>query len=168
MPSPSSFFPLPRAVFAGLAASWFLLACPLSAVAQVSDGVAADLRMAQDVAPFRGTADRFVSSAMAGDAAAAQAMLSQALVQRSGTQAIRQALDTRILPFFAQGRGTGRSVTVTHTTDASGQQGFAFYMWLQPAGDAPLRPFTVYVTEEQGRMVVANIVPDRLVEGRHR
>ena len=124
--------------------------------------------MAQDAEPFRRTADAFVASALAGDAAQAQAMLSPALVSRSGEAAIRRALDTQILPFFARGKAPGRSVTVTRTTDAAGQQGYAFYMWLQAADASAQRPFTVYVVEEQGRFTVANVVPDRLVEGRHR
>jgi len=140
---------------------------PAVAQAPAAD-VAADLRMAQDAAPFRRVADAFVATAMAGDAAQAQAMLSAALVARSGDAAIRRALESQILPFFSRGQAPGRSVTVTHTTDAVGQHGFAFYMWLQGTGGGAQRPFTVYVVEEQGRPMVANVVPDRLVEGRHR
>ena len=154
-----------------LAALW-LLAAALLQVPSLASGqaapVAADLRMAQDAEPFRRTADAFVASALAGDAVRTQAMLSPALVARSGEAAIRQALDAQILPFFAQGRKPGKSVTVTRTTDAAGQRGFAFYMWLQGADASTQRPFTVYVVEEQGRYTVANVVPDRLVEGRHR
>ena len=130
--------------------------------------VAADLRMAQDAEPFRRAADAFVATAMAGDTAQTLALLSPTLVARSGEAAIQRALYTQILPFFSRGKAPGRSVTVTRTTDAAGQQGYAFYMWLQPADAAAQRPFTVYVVEEQGRPMVANIVPDRLVEGRHR
>jgi hypothetical protein len=124
--------------------------------------------MAQDAVPFRRIADAFVAAALAGDGAQAQAMLSPALVARTGEAGIRRALDTQILPFFARGQAPGRSVTITRTTDAAGQQGFAFYMWLQAADGSAQRPFTVYVVEEQGRATVANVVPDRLVEGRHR
>ena len=145
-----------------------LLQVPSLAAAQVATPGAADLRMAQDSEPFRRTADAFVASAMAGDAARTQAMLSPALVARSGEAAIRRALDAQILPFFVQGSRPDKSVTVTRTTDAAGQQGFAFYMWLQGADASTQRPFTVYVVEEQGRYTVANVVPDRLVEGRHR
>ena len=145
-----------------------LLAAQAPAAAQAAPSVAADLRMAQDAERYRRTADAFVASALAGDVARAQAMLSPTLVSRSGEAAIRRALDTQILPFFAQGKAPGRSVTVTRTTDAAGQQGYAFYMWLQAADPSVQRPFTVYVVEEQGRLAVANIVPDRLVEGRHR
>jgi len=145
-----------------------LLQLPVPATAQATPSMAADLQMAQDAAPFRRAADAFVASALAGDAARTHGMLSPALVSRSGEAAIRRALDTQILPFFAQGKAPGKSVTVTRTSDAAGQQGFAFYMWLQGADASTQRPFTVYVVEEQGRYTVANVVPDRLVEGRHR
>jgi hypothetical protein len=157
---------LPRTALGLLAAA--LLHVPALGSAQAAPTVAADVQMAQDAQPFRRTADAFVASALAGDAARTQAMLSPALVARSGEAAIRRALDQQILPFFAQGKAPGRSVTVTRTTDAAGQQGFAFYMWLQGADASSQRPFTVYVVEEQGRHTVANVVPDRLVEGRHR
>jgi hypothetical protein len=151
---------------------WILAAVLLSAqapaAAQATPSVAADLQMAQDAEPFRRAADAFVASALAGDAARTQALLSPALVSRTGDAAIRRALDTQILPFFARGKAPGRSVTVARTTDAAGQQGFAFYMWLQPPDASAQRPFTVYVVEEQGRLTVANVVPDRRVEGRHR
>ena len=41
-------------------------------------------------------------------------------------------------------------------------------MWLQGTDTSTQRPFTVYVVEEEGRFTVANVVPDRLDEGRHR
>ncbi|HEX2012656.1 MAG TPA: hypothetical protein VJN44_17145 [Roseateles sp.] len=139
-----------------------------AAAAARHDEVLADLQMAADSERFRRTAETFVAHAMAGDASAVQAMLSRTLLQRSGEGAIRRVLDAQILPFFAQGRGPGRSTTITRTTDAAGQAGFAFYMWLMRAEGGEPRPFTVYVVQEQGSLVVANVVPDRLVEGRHR
>src|SRR5687768_2101937 len=80
-----------------------LLTAHTPAAAQAAQSVEADLRMAQDAAPFRRAADAFVASALAGDAATARAMLSPALVARSGDAAIQRALDTQILPFFASG-----------------------------------------------------------------
>jgi hypothetical protein len=144
-----------------------LIAAPAPAVYAAGSSVSEDIRMAADSVPFRKAADEFVARSMAGDVVGTHSMLSRQLVDRSGDAATRQALQAQILPFFQRGREPGRSVTTTRTTDASGQQGFAFYMWMQYA-DAPARPFTVYVVQEQGRPVVANIVPDRLVEGRHR
>jgi hypothetical protein len=155
------------ALAACLIALAFAAAAPAASATPAAD-VAADLRMAADSEPYRRFADRFVAQAMAGDVAGTQAMLSHQLVARSGDAAIRQALDAQILPFFRAGRGPGRSVTTTLTTDAAGQRGYAFYMWMQQADGAPRRPFTVYVVQEGERLVVANVVPDRLVEGRHR
>lgn len=146
----------------------FVTGTAMPAAQAAAGNVTDDIQMAGDSAPFRKAADEFVARSMAGDAAGMQAMLSRQLVERSGEAAIRKALQTQILPFFQRGREPGRSVTITQTTDASGQQGFAFYMWMQYADAPTARPFTVYVVKEQGRFVVANIVPDRLVEGRHR
>jgi hypothetical protein len=138
------------------------------AQAQSTAEVASDLRMAQEAAPMRAAAEAFVARAMAGERDAALAMLSPTLVARMGPDTVARVLDAQILPFFQRGRQVGRSTTVTRTTDATGSSGFAFYQWLEPRDGGAARPFTLYVVREQGRLVVANIVPDRLVEGRHR
>lgn len=121
-----------------------------------------------DAEPMRRVAEAFVAHAIAGEAKQASALLSPALRRRAGEQAVAHVLASRLMPFFAGGRGLARRTTVTHTTDAEGASGFAFYMWLSPsqAGQADL-PFTVYVVHEQGRPVVANVLPDqRLADGR--
>lgn len=144
-----------------------LLALPAMPVAAASAAeVTADLRMADEAAPMRRTAERFVERARQGDAAGSAAMLSRALLERIGNSSAERAMRDQVLPFFARGGEIGRSVTVTRTTDAAGQHGFAFYMWLARA-DAEPRPFTVYVVTERGAPVIANVVPDRRVEGRH-
>ncbi|HEY0820762.1 MAG TPA: hypothetical protein VGD46_18385 [Rhizobacter sp.] len=145
------------------------LASGLSEARAATPSVVQDLRMAQDSQPFRRAADEFVARSMAGDVAGTHALLSRGLVERTGDEAVKRVLQSQILPFFQRGREPGRSVTIARTTDAAGQQGFAFYMWMQYADATPAaRPFTVYVVKEEGRLVVANVVPDRLVEGRHR
>jgi hypothetical protein len=169
--------PRPRAPSPLLALGWALATSltlgaatavtPARAQTSVAE-VAADLRMAQDAAPMRAAADAFVARAMAGERDAVLAMLSPALVTRIGHDTAVRVLDAQILPFFQRGRQVGRSTTVTRTTDATGSSGFAFYQWLEPQDGGAARPFTLYVVREQGRVVVANIVPDRLVEGRHR
>lgn len=144
------------------------LASGLSEARAATPRVMQDLQMAQDSQPFRKAADDFIARSMAGDVDGTQSLLSRQLVERTGSPAVKQALQSQILPFFQRGREPGKSVTVARTTDASGQQGYAFYMWMQYAEAPTARPFTVYVVQEQGRLVVANVVPDRLVEGRHR
>lgn len=153
-------------LLAGLAAA---VSAPAAWPAGTTGGeadVAADLRMAEEAATMQRVVDRFITRALAGDADGSAALLSRALVERIGAPAATKAMQERILPFFARGGAVGRSATIARTTDAAGQSGFAFYLWLVGAqGEA--RPFTVYVVEERGRAVVANVVPDRLVEGRH-
>ncbi len=159
-----------RGLLAALAALMLLavLALPSApAAAATAAEVAADLRMSDEAAPMRRVAERFVERARAGDAAGSAALLSRALLGRIGQAQAAQTLRQQILPFFDAGGRIGRSVTVAHTTDAAGQQGFAFYMWWVAEGREP-RPFTVYVVDEAGGAVVANVVPDRLVAGRHR
>ena len=144
-----------------------MAAWPLSpALAATAAEVAADLQMMEASAPMRRAADRFVDRALARDAAATSSMLSRLLVERIGAAQAQQAMQQQILPFFAHGGEVGRSVTTTRTTDAAGQTGFAFYMWLVDA-QGRRRPFTVYVVDEQGMPKVANIVPDKFVPGRH-
>lgn len=139
-----------------------------TAPAPAAGDAGSELQMAQQSEPFRELAEAFVARALAGELAATQAMLSRAMVERSGEANVRHALAAQILPFFRSGLAIGNSRTITRTTDASGQQGFAFYLWLtQRDGGAP-RPFTVYAVDEAGQARVANIVPDRLVPGRHR
>jgi hypothetical protein len=144
------------------------LASGLSEARAATPSVVQDLRMAQDSQPFRKAADEFVARSMAGDVEGTHSLLSRGLVERTGDAAVKRVLQAQILPFFQRAREPGKNVTIARTTDASGQQGFAFYMWMEYADTPSARPFTVYVVKEDGRLVVANIVPDRRVEGRHR
>jgi hypothetical protein len=157
-------------VVAALAANLLpaVLALPCAAaMAATAAEVADDLRMAQEAQPMRRAADRFIALALAGDAAGTSAMLSRALVERIGEANASKAMRGLILPFFAEGGQVGRSVTTTRTTDAAGQQGFAFYLWLVPAAGGEPKPFTVYMVDEQGTPKVANVVPNVRVAQRH-
>jgi len=116
----------------------------------------------QEVA-FRGVADAFMAAAAAGDAARTAGMLSPAVAAKAGQDGVDRFLAGEVLPFFAQFKEVARSVTVTRTAEVNG---FAFYMYMVSKG-GELRPFVIYVIEEDGAKVVANVLVDRLVEGRH-
>jgi hypothetical protein len=126
-----------------------------------------ELEMPARSASFRRVADEFVAAAAAGEAAKAHGMISPNLAERAGAEVVQQNLSGQVLPFFAQLREIGRSVTITQTTDAFGSTGFAFYMYLVPKSGEP-RPFVIYIVEEKGKSVVANILVDHFVEGRHK
>jgi hypothetical protein len=68
---------------------------------------------------------------------------------------------------FADHKEIGRSITITNTTDASGNSGFAFYMYSVPKSGQQ-KPFVIYVLEENGQKFVGNLLVNRFVEGRHK
>ena len=122
--------------------------------------------MAAQSPAFRAVADRFIAAAVAGDAAALETMLSPAIVARAGKETLAKVLGGQVSPFFAGQKETGRSVTVANTADASGDPGFAYYMYsVTRSGEQ--KPFVIYVVDEGGRKTVANIVVNEFVKGRH-
>jgi len=139
-------------------------AAPLAAQATPAADGAASARSAA----FRRTADAFVVAAAAGDAARAESMISANMLQRSGREAVRRVLSTQVVPFFAAWGATGRAAAASETTDAFGSHGYAFYLWMEPRDGGAARPFVLYVVDEGGQLVVANVAVDRRVEGRHR
>jgi hypothetical protein len=125
-----------------------------------------ELNMAAESPAFRAVADRFIAAAVAGDAATLEKMLSPAIVARAGRETLEKVLGGQVIPFFAGQKETGRSVTVANTADASGNHGFAYYMYsVTRSGEQ--KPFVIYVVDENGRKTVANIVVNEFVKGRH-
>ena len=112
---------------------------------------------------FRQVAEEFIAAAALGDMAKTTQMISPDVMTRTGRDAVERYLADDVLPFFAQFKETGRSTTITRTADVPG---FVFYMYMVSKTDE-LRPFVIYVIEENGAKVVINILPDRFVEGRH-
>ena len=152
-------------------ASLALLLCALTAAAQAPAGAGAApadyLEMQAASAPYRAYADRWIALARTGNVADLARTISPSMTSRAGAEAVRRNLETRVVPFFAQAPGVGKSVTVTRTTDAFGHGGFAFYMYAVPKDGAP-RPFVLYVIDEGGARVVANVVVDHYVPDRHK
>lgn len=150
---------LGAAAAAAMLAPW-TAGAPLRA--QDRPGLAPALEMAAQEEPFRRVAEAFVAAAAAGDTRRAEAMISPAAAARTGPEGVQRYLAGAVLPFFAPFREIARSVTVTRTAEVTG---FAYYMYMVSAG-GELRPFVIYVVEG-GAKVVANILVDRFVEGRH-
>lgn len=124
------------------------------------------LQMQQASEAFRATADAFIAAAAAGDTAMAAAMISPNMAARAGGAAVHQFISQQVAPFFSAWTGLGQSVTISNTTDGFGSEGFAYYMYLVPEEGDP-RPFVIYVVAESDTTVVANILVDHFVEGRH-
>jgi len=122
-----------------------------------------DFAMSAQQGPFRSVADDFMAAARAGDAGKATRMLSPAIVAKTGPEGVERFLTGEVLPFFSQFKSVGSSTTVSRTADVTG---FVFYMYMVSKTD-DLRPFVIYVIEEGGATVVANVLVDHFVESRH-
>jgi hypothetical protein len=110
-------------------------------------------------AAFRPVADAFIAALVAGDAPASIKLISPNLLKQAGLDTVQSNLRNQTLPFFATFKELGRSVTVARTADDFGNEGFVFYLTMVPkAGEA--RDFAIYVVEENGAKVVANILLD--------
>ena len=112
---------------------------------------------------FRRIADEFIDAAAAGDANKVTRMLSAKLRERTGGDSVQRYVVGQLLPFFAPFKELAKSVTITPTADVAG---FAFYMYMV-SGNDELHPFVIYVIQEEGSKVVANVLVDKFVEGRH-
>ena len=122
-----------------------------------------DFEMAAQQRQFRSVAEEFVAAAAAGDRTKTARMLSPAAAAKTGPEGIERFLAGEVMPFFAPFKAVGGSVTVTRTAEVTG---FAFYMYMVSKTDE-FRPFVIYVIDEGGAKVVANVLVDHLVEGRH-
>ena len=112
-------------------------------------------------------AKRFVAAAAARDTKTLENLLSPAISARAGKEGIEKILNEQVRPFFADHKEIGRSVTTTGTIDAHGYRGFTFYMYSMTRSGQK-KPFVIYVVDEKGQKVVANILVNRFIEGLHR
>jgi hypothetical protein len=125
-----------------------------------------ELDMAAKSPAYRLIAERFVAAAAARDVKALENLLSPAISARAGKEGIQKVLNEQVLPFFTDHKEIGRSVTTTNTTDATGHRGFTFYMYSMTKSGQK-KPFVIYIVEEKGQKIVANILVNYFIEGRH-
>lgn len=116
---------------------------------------------------LRPTMMAFIEAASNAKANKVAAMISAKMRTNAGSAAVTSFVEAQVQPFFAGNAGLGNNVTIANTTDGFGQQGLAYYAWLK-ASDKELRPFVMYVVIEDGAPVVANVLVNKLVEGRHK
>ena len=108
---------------------------------------------------FRPVADAFIAALVAGDVEKSIGMISPNMLKVAGRDTVLGVLRDQMLPLFATFKELGRSTTVAPTGDSFGSEGFVFYLTMVPKQGKP-RDFAVYVIEENGAKVVANILLD--------
>jgi hypothetical protein len=121
------------------------------------------LSMENGAGPFREMADWLVRRLVAGDLAEVIRHFSPNFRDHLGLPTVERVFTEQMLPFFAGGTGLGNASTVTYTHDAFGSQGYAFYLTLN--GPEGAKPFAMYLVHESGRIVLANVVPDKVYNG---
>jgi hypothetical protein len=123
------------------------------------------LDMQVEAKPYKVLADWAVSRLRAGDAGAVMDRFSPNFTGHLGRPAVERAFREQMVPFFAGSTKVGNGTTITKTHDGFGSQGFAFYFSLEGAGES--KPFVLYVVNEKGNLVVANIVLNKTYADMH-
>jgi hypothetical protein len=166
MSKPTTLTRTPALAALAWAATAIAFACwlaPGPAFAQDRTGPP-DFEMAAQEGPFRSVAEEFVAAAAASDRTKIARMLSPAIAATTGAEGVERFLTDEVLPFFAPFKEFAGSVSITRTADVTG---FVFYLYMVSNTDDELRPFVIYVIEEGGTKVVATVLVDHFVEGRH-
>jgi hypothetical protein len=114
-------------------------------------------------ADFDRTAKEFVDVARKGDLEGAQRLITASVAARTGSAEVALNLSRQVFPFFATFKSYASSSAVTQISNADG---FAYYMYMIDDADR-LRPFVIWIVEENGRKSVANILVDHFVATRH-
>ena len=123
------------------------------------------LAMQAEAKPYEALADWAVDRLRAGDAKAVMERFSPNFTQHLGQPAVERAFREQMVPFFAGSTKVGDSTTITKTHDGFGSQGYAFYFTLN--GPETSKPFVLYVVNEKGNLVVANIVLNKTYADMH-
>ena len=101
-----------------------------------------------------------------GDADTFKGLLSPNFTAVLDEATIDGVVQSQLIPFFSDFAEPGRSNYITDNQDQFGSAGFAFYTSiLTTAGEE--RPFVIYMVEEAGRLVVANLLVNTTFEDMH-
>ena len=132
----------------------------------MADDIEHYLQQKHQAEAYQGLLQQALDLLVRGDAVGFTTLLSPNLRQATGAATVAQVIRAQLIPFFADFQEFGGHTTVTNATDAYGNEGLSFYKHLRtPAGEE--RPFVIYIVEEAGRPVVANVLVNTTYEDRH-
>lgn len=123
------------------------------------------LTMQSGAEPFHTLAEEVIGQLMQGDVSGLQTHFSPNFLHQIGEQTFKQVCSELLIPFFETAQTLGPSSTVTYTTDSFGNTGYAFYRTVTEG--AATKPFIIYMVQENGRIVVANLVVNKTYEDMH-
>lgn len=137
------------------------VARPATLLAQ--EGTAPEAAMQEKARPYIEFADQIVAALSAGQVGAFQASLSPTLVKSMSPEELNGFVDNEVAPFFASYGAAGEEQTIAPIRHPKGMPGFAFFRSFTTKNGQE-RPFALYILEEDGRLVVGNIVLGRRFE----
>jgi hypothetical protein len=153
-----------------IALGWQMVVQNSSAFQPHSDPLRQINKTNQAAKAYAAVADSAVACLVRNDLSSFKKRLSPRMLERLGFAPMEASLKDRILPFFADYRGAGKTIAISQTQDIFGQTGFAVYKTLV-AKDGTEKPFIVYVVSEKNRLVIANILVNKtyqeMNQGRH-
>jgi hypothetical protein len=132
----------------------------------MADDMDSYLWQARKADEYAGLLEQALTVLAEGRSADFKRFLSPSLVARSGESAIDAQLRAQMLPFFAGYQGLGDQSIVAPATDAAGNEGLSFYKTIVGA-DGIERPFVIYIVEEAGQPVIANLLVNTTYEDLH-
>ena len=145
---------LSRVLFITALAAW-----PAAAAAQQGPYVA-DPAMQEKAQPYIAFADQIVAALSTGQSGAFRASLSPTFIKSTSAEELNAFVDRQVVPFFSDYVAPSGRPTIAPIRHPQGLEGFAFFRSFTTK-DGQEKPFALYVLEEDGRLVVGNLVLGR-------
>lgn len=136
------------------------------AVPAQAQSAAVDPAMQKAAEPYIAFADQILAAVTTGQSGALRASLSPATLAAWTAEDVDLFVDKIVMPFFADYAAPVAEQWIAPTSHPAGFTGFAFYRSFT-ATDGRTKPYVLYVLEEDGRMVVGNILVGKTFQDMH-
>lgn len=143
-----------------------LLAPAAPAPAQEQPSVSDDLDMQARAQPYIAFADQILIALSTGQSGAFRASLSPTMIAAATPEELDAFVDKVVMPFFADYAAPGAEQWIAPATHPAGFTGFAFYRSFTTT-NGRAKPYVLYLLEEDGRMVVGNLLVGKTYQDMH-
>lgn len=147
-------------LLAGLWAGAALATAPLPARADDQTSAVDDPALRERAKPYMDFADQILAAITTGQTGALRASLSPSTLASWRPGDVDLFVHEIVAPYFADYASPVNEQWVAPTAAPAGFTGFAFYRSFT-ATDGRTKPYVLYVLDEDGRMVVGNILVGR-------
>lgn len=130
------------------------------------NSIEADIARAAQAEAYGGLVSAAVNALANADADTFKGLLSPNFRAVLDEATVDGVVQSQLIPFFSDFAEPGRTTYIIDTQDQFGSAGFAFYTSII-TGDGEERPFVIYMVEEAGNLVVANLLVNTTFEDMH-